>query len=132
MQRRFVIGLLATGLVSFLTSQMALAAPLGAVAPEDTFAHRGALLVGNVPLGGPPNSYNAEQNFNFEIGQIAAYLKACGYFPLSQDLRSFMTDAEAYQRGYGTLAGADGVTGGCARLKNSVEEWVEEQRAPRG
>ena len=131
MQRQTIKAFLAAGVVSLSAATTALAAPLGAGAPH-LAAPSGIIEIRRVPLAGPPQNYNAEQLFNFEIGQISAYLKACGHYPLSQELHGFKTDAEAFQRGYGTLAGADGVTGGCARLKNSVEEWIEEQRAPQG
>jgi hypothetical protein len=129
MQRSFLKGLLAAGLINLLASTATLAAPLGAAAEVSS---KGFIEVRRVPLAGPPGDYNPEQLFNFEIGQIAAYLKACGYFPLSQEPSGFKTDADAFQRSYGTLAGADSVSGGCSQLKNSVEEWIEEQRSSRG
>lgn len=79
---------------------------------------------GNIRPGGPPASYTPEQKHNYYLGQLSQALEICGYFSMSRELKAFATDRSAFQRGRGSLAGADSMTK-CLKVKRAAEGFLE-------
>jgi hypothetical protein len=104
----------------------ALAAPVPAVSHDYRQTH--LQFAGTLPPQGPSSDMTPEQSYNFRIGRLSAFARACGYFSMAQELGSYQTDSNYFAEGRSSLAGADTVTG-CQYVKQAGDEWLEYLRA---
>lgn len=118
--------ILAIGILLALgVQQPSKAAPIGAEAAQAAGElDAQATLAGRLPPKGPSSDMTPEQRYNYQIGRLVSFARACGYYSKAQELTAYHTDAESFRLGTGSLVGADTVSG-CPSVKRALDETLE-------